>query len=390
MTSQPVPPSNEKLQTATLPPAELPAGALSRRCDPASLGFSTTSDLPDLQEVIGQPRALRALELGSEVSGPGYNIFVLGQPGSGRTTLSQEYLLRKAKTEPVPDDWCYVENFEEPHRPIALRLPAGRGIEFRKDMEGLIQHCQQDIPRAFESEDYTRERDRIVSAFKKKQETEFLQLQKHVENFNFVIARTSFGFVLAPALEGKPLKPEEIAALSEEQRSKLEGLQVKLTEEVDSAFKVMRDLERQAQEQLHELNTQTVNFHIRPVMETLKSHYAGLDQLLALLDAVQGDIVKHASQFRTGDGDTSGVLSTTTWALRYSVNVLVDNSTCQGAPVVVENTPSYHNLLGRIEHEVIMGATHTDFTMIRTGALHRANGGYLVVPARDVLINPYA
>jgi lon-related putative ATP-dependent protease len=371
-------------------PAELPAGALSRPCDPASLPFETTDELPDLQDVIGQPRALRALELGSELSGAGYNIFVLGQPGSGRTTLSQEYLLRKAENEPVPDDWCYVDNFEELHQPRALRLPAGRGIEFRKEMDGLIQHCQQDIPRALESEEYTQEHDRIVTEVKKQQEAEFLRLQKHVEKYNFVIGRTSFGYMLAPALEGKPLKPEEVLALTEKQRKKLEGLQKKLTVEVEKSLKLLRELERQGQEQVHELNTRTVNFLIQPVMETLKSKYNGLAGVLAHLEAVQADIVEHASQFRPGDGDSPGGPASAGWALRYSANVLVDNSACKGAPVIVEGHPSYHNLLGRIEHEVVMGATHTDFSMIRPGALHRANGGYLVVSGRDVLLNPYA
>ncbi len=390
MAVQPVPQPNEKMLAADILPAELPAGALSRPCDPDSLAFETTNELPDLQDVIGQPRALRALELGSELSGPGYNIFVLGQPGSGRTTLSQEYLLRKAESEPAPDDWCYVDNFEELHRPRALRLPAGRGIEFRKDMDGLIQHCQQDIPRTFESEEYTRDRDRTVAEAKKQQDAEFLRLQKYVEKYKFVIARTSFGFMLAPAMEGKPLKPEEVQALTEKQRKKLEGLQVKLTVEVEKSLKLFRELERQAQEQIHELNTRTVNFLIQPVMETLKGKYTGLDGVLAHLEAVQADIVENASQFRPGDGDSPGGPGSAGWALRYSVNVLVDNSSCKGAPVIVETHPSYHNLMGRIEHEAIMGATHTDFTMIRPGALHRANGGYLVVSGRDVLLNPYA
>jgi predicted ATP-dependent protease len=390
MTAQPSPPSNEKLLTAKILPAELPVGALSRPCDPAALTFETTDELPDLQDVIGQPRALRALEMGSEVSGPGYNIFVLGQPGSGRTTLSQEYLQRKAEPEPVPDDWCYVYNFEEIHRPRVLRLPSGRGTEFRKEMEGLIQHCRQDIPRTFESEEYTLERDRIVSEIKKQQEAEFLKLQKRVEKYNFAIVRTSFGLLLVPAVEGKPLKPEEVQALTEEQRDKLQKLQDKLAGEVETLLKLLRELERQAQEQLHDLNTRTVNFLIQPVMETLKSRYAGLEEVLAHLEAVQGDIVQHASQFRPGGEDSPGGAASAGWPLRYSVNVLVDNSTCKGAPVIVESHPSYHNLLGRIEHEVVMGATHTDFSMIRPGALHRANGGYLVVSARDLLLNPYA
>src|SRR5574341_812917 len=173
-------------------PASLPPSALRRLCDPGGFSFSTTDDLPDLQNVIGQPRAIRALELGSEVSGPGYNTFVLGLPGSGRTTLSRGYLERKAALQPVPDDWCYVNNFENPHQPKAIHLPAGRAVEFHKDLLELIVRCQRDVTRLFESEEYTQERDRIVNELKKNQETEFLRLQEHVEKFSFVIVRTPF------------------------------------------------------------------------------------------------------------------------------------------------------------------------------------------------------
>jgi len=163
----------------TQPANELPISALRKRCDPDSLEFKTTDELPDLQDVIGQPRAFRALELGSEVSGPGYNTFVLGLPGSGRTTLSLEYLERKAVNEPVPEDWCYVNNFDNPHQPKAISLPAGRGHEFRKDMMELLIRCEREIPRAFESEEYVNERDRLVAELKKNQETEFIRLQKY-------------------------------------------------------------------------------------------------------------------------------------------------------------------------------------------------------------------
>src|SRR5512143_2709118 len=176
-------------------PASLAPNALRRLCDPSQFSFTTTDDLPDLQNAIGQPRAIRALELGSEVSGPGYNTFVLGLPGSGRTTLSRGYLERKAAKQRVPDDWCYVNHFANPHQPKAIRLPAGRAAEFHKDLQELVVRCQRDVTRLFESEEYTQERDRILNELKKSQETEFLRLQEHVEKFNFVIVRTPFGFV---------------------------------------------------------------------------------------------------------------------------------------------------------------------------------------------------
>jgi hypothetical protein len=168
--------------------------------------------------------------LGSEVTGPGYNTFVYGLPGSGRTTLSREFLERKAAEQPVPDDWIYVNNFDNPHQPKALALPAGKGVCFRRDMDSLMAKCEIAIPRVFESEEFVKERDRLVAELKKEQEAEFIRLQKHVDKYNFTIGRTTFGFVLAPAVQGKMLTPEDIEALSPDQRAKLEQLQAKLGE----------------------------------------------------------------------------------------------------------------------------------------------------------------
>jgi len=373
---------------------ELSPNALRRMCDPTGLNFDTTNDLPDLQDVIGQPRALRALELGSEVPGAGFNIFVLGAPGSGRTTLSQEYLKRKAAAEPVPDDWIYVYNFENPYAPRSIRLPAGRGAEFDKEMKDLVGHCEKEIPRAFESEEYVHERDQLVSELKKNQEAEFSKLQGYVEKYNFVLVRTSSGFVLAPAVQGKPLKPEDIEGLSPEQRSKLEGLQEKLGEEAENTLNRLREMERLATEQLNELNIRTARFLVSPLVKRVKENYTGFDQVLAYLDTVESDIISNIGQFQpsqaAGQPGLPGQPGGTDWLRRYDVNLLIDNSAREGAPVIVESHPSYTNLVGRIEHEFVLGMSRTDFTMIRPGAFHHANGGYLILPARDVLINPYA
>jgi lon-related putative ATP-dependent protease len=380
-----------KPSSSSLLPGELPAIALHHSCDPDSLRFQTTAELPDLQDVIGQPRAIRALQLGSEVTGPGYNTFVLGHPGSGRTTLSREYLERKAANEPIPDDWCYVNNFDDSHKPIALRLSAGKGSEFRKDVQEFIARCEREIPHLFEAEEYIHERDQLVSELKKDQEAEFIQLQQHVEKFSFIIARTTTGFLLAPAVEGKPLKPEDIEKLTPEQRKKLGELQLTLSEEVEKALNKIRDLEKTTFEQIQALNARTVVFLIGPWIEVLTSKYASFDAAVKHLEAVKANITTNASQFTsTQTSEPSIPFDRRDWTQRYEVNLLVDNSNTRGAPVIVENYPSYNNLIGRIEHEMILGASRTDFTMIRPGALHRANGGYLMMPARDVLINAFA
>lgn len=373
----------------------LAATKLRRSCKPADLGFKTTDELPDLENVIGQPRAFHALSLGSDLVSPGYNIFILGLSGSGRTTLTKEYLERKASTDPIPDDWCYINNFENSHAPKTINLPAGSGVDFRKDIQELIYRCKNEIPRAFESEEYTHERDRIISELKKKQETEFIHLQKHVEKYNFVIVRSPYGFALVPAIDGKPIKQEELTTLTPEKREKLEELQSKLGEEVEKVVLRLREFEKVTHEQLRELDTNTILFQIGPLITQLKDKYAKIEQVIDHLSKIQSDIISNASYFRSEETmnithEGAPIQIDRDWMRRYEINVIVDNSELKGAPVVIENYPSYTNLLGRIEHEVVMGAGRTDFTMIRSGALHKANGGYLLVPARDLLINPYA
>jgi len=374
--------------------AELSPEELNRQCDPETLPFEDTNSLPDLEEVIGQPRALRALELGSGVPGHGFNTFILGQPGSGRTTLSREYLERKAVNQPVPSDWAYVNNFEDPRYPIVLELPSGDAPKLRSEIKDAVERCQVEIDRIFKSDEYKNEHDRLLTELKKDQEDEFTKLQEHVESNNFMIARTSFGFVLVPAVHGKPLKPEEIEKLSPEQQKKLKDLQEKLGVKVERTLTRIREREDRTNQLLRDLNESTVTFVLEPILKPLQKKYKKHLLVLAHLESLKRDIVDNQEKFQT-ESSPSPVLpgfspSTEKWLHRYDVNVLVDHGDLRGAPVVVENHPSYGNLLGRIEHEVAMGASRTDFTMIHPGALHRANGGFLIIPARDLLINPYA
>lgn len=368
----------------------LPAAKLSHPCDPESLGFATTDDLPGMKDVIGQSRAFRALELGMEVHGLGYNVFVLGIPDSGRTTLTRDYLRRRAVTGPVANDWVYVNNFENPHCPRAFSLPAGLANELKKDMQTLVIECRMDIPRVFTSEEYTRERDRIVNEIQRKMAEEFSKLDELTARYNFVIAKTPYGLVMGPAVNGKPISPAEFEQLSEENKEKLNQLQEKLSSELEKTISKVRELQQTMSEQVRDLDIRTALFIIHPVIDQLKAKYAGLPAVLKYLEEVQKDIVHHVSRFRAEEKDTPNPLELKAWSNRYEVNVFVDQTGLQGAPVITENQPTYHNLLGSIEHDLIMGASYTDFTQIRPGALHRANNGYLILPARDVLINPYA
>ncbi len=367
---------------------EVEPSNLFRPCNPDSFAFQTTEDLPDLQGFIGQPRAYRGLAVGSEVTGRGFNIFVMGLPSSGRTTFSKEYLEQRATDMPIPDDWCYVNNFGDPHRPRALRLPVGRANKLRKDMQSLIQHAQREIQRTFTSDEYQKEKKRLTDAFEKNKEQALTELRHYAAKYNFAIANTPFGFVLVPTVEGQPLTSEEIEKLPPETLEKFKRLQEKVGREVEKTLNAIRKMERQTYQEIEELDRNTTTFVVSHLVEEVKAQYKDLDAVLAYLDAVQADIVENVNLFRSQQEDASSEASD--WMSRYEVNVIVDNQERKGAPVIVETQPSYANLLGRIEHQFIMGASRTDFTMIRPGALHRANGGYLILSAGDVLLNPYA
>jgi lon-related putative ATP-dependent protease len=392
-----MPRSKKKTKKASLEEAPpfiaLDLDTLHRACDPRSLGFKTTDELPELTDVIGQPRAFRAMELGTEVLGSGFNIFVLGLPGSGKTTLIRQYLERKASSEPVSDDWCYVNNFANPHEPKALKLPAGRGVELRKDIQSLLTVCKQEIIRVFESKEYNEELGRLKEVQEKRAEKELAKLTEQAAKYNFLLARTPFGFMLIPAVDGKPLKPTDLEELSSEQREKLKGLEDKLQDEVKSSLTRIRKGERETQDKIQELDARTALYAVGHLIDELKAKYKGLKQVISHLESVQEDMITNIDQLRSPESDSKSPLAqlaAPNLFQRYDINVIVDNSERDSAPVVVENHPSYQNIIGRIEHEVVMGASRTNFGMIQPGALHRANGGYLILPARDVLINTYA
>lgn len=371
-------------------PHEIPIDEWSRPCSPEQFSFETTNDLPDLADVIGQPRAFRALELATEVGGIGYNIFVLGVPDSGRTTLTREYLLRKAANSPTPDDWCYVHNFDDPHQPRALRLPAGRGVELRREMATMTAGCKTNIQRAFASEEYAHERDRLLNAAKETQALELNQLEETLRRYNFILLKTPYGLAIGPGIQGKPLTQEEFDKLSDEQKEKLRQLQEMLSANLEKTLARLREIERAAQEGLNDLDLRTSMYIISPLLDDLRARFAGIEPVLAYFEQVEKDLALNAGRFRPGEKSDLNPLEQKEWASRYEVNVIVNHSDRSGAPVIVENQPTYHNLLGSIEHDMVLGASYTDFTKIRAGALHRANGGYLILPARAELVNPYA
>jgi lon-related putative ATP-dependent protease len=378
-------------------PRELTADQLWSPCDPAIFDFETTDSLPGEVVIIGQKRAVDAIDFGVGIASFGFNIYALGYTGTGRTTTLRTYLDRIAADEPVPNDWIYVYNFAEPNRPNAISLPPGTAIQFRRDMQELVSDLQREIPRAFESEDYEKQRESIAREAQEKRNAAFVHLEHLVNERGFTLLKTAMGLGIAPVLNGQVLTPEAYQQLDEGTRKEIEAHQQKLQGEMTETMRGIRDLEKSTKRRLDDFDREIAGFAVGHLIEEIKQKYGELEEVPEYLKAVQADIIDHVDGFKApGDEPAEGLAaamrSGQTEALlnRYSVNVIVDNSQCQGSPVVFEANPTYSNLIGRLEHRAEFGALVTDFSMLKAGCLHRANGGYLVVEMNGLLANPLA
>jgi lon-related putative ATP-dependent protease len=380
---------------ATLQP--LKPEQLCRACDDAQFDFDTTAELEDLSEIIGQERAVDAIHFGIGIQREGYNLFALGPSGTGKRTTIGQFLDRKAATEPVPSDWCYVNNFDQPHRPRALQLPPGQASVLGSDMEQLVEELLTAIPAAFESEDYRTRRQEAQEEFKERQEQVFGELQKQAQEHSIALIRTPAGLAFAPLREGEVISPDEFQKLPEEERKRFEEHISRLQEQLPEILYQVRQWEREAREKVKELDRQVAMSAVGHLIDELSEKYAELPDIVDYLHAVQQDVVENLDQFRQPEEapQAMGVplprsLTDTPLLRRYQVNVLVDHSQSQGAPVIYESSPTYNNLVGRVEHLAQMGALVTDFNLIKPGALHRANGGYLILDVRQLLPQAYA
>jgi len=373
---------------------ELRPEDLRRVVDPDSLGFRTTEEIQPHEGIIGQRRAVTSLQFGLGIRDGGFNVYVAGPPGIGKMTAIQAFLAEEAKRRPAARDWCYVHNFEEPYRPRVLSLRAGDARKLKRDLEDLVAHLRREIPKAFESEDYGAKRDEIVKSLDKSRSEILESLRAEVTQGGFALESTPFGIALIPMLGGHPLSEEEFGDLPQPAREDLERRRETLQAKLKVAMRQLRDLARGAQEQLHELGGRIALYLVGGLIEDLTERYKDHPGVAAHLKVVERDIVENIDSFRSepsGEEPPAGGIALLSRRMReaplrkYEVNVLVDNGRLEGAPVVVELNPSYGNMFGRVEKEVELGALVTDFTMIKSGSLHRANGGFLVLPVEDVL-----
>jgi lon-related putative ATP-dependent protease len=368
----------------------LKAEELRATCDPASLPFRSTAELAPFEGLIGQERALNATTFGIGMKRGGYNMFVLGLPATGKTTSMRRLLDTVAAECPTPSDWCYVHDFADPYRPSALEVPAGRGHELRDEMARLVEECKVRLPRLFESEEFERQKSGILEDLAHRQEEEVGRLEGAARAAGFLVLRTPSGLALSPAPEGRALTHEEFHALPEATQRRLQEQGRPLEERLEATLRQLRQNEREARQRHAELVRQLATAGTRQLVSEVKETFRGLPGVQAYLDKVEQDLIAHAEEFR-GEPEGRPALpflpAPGAFLDRYRVNVLVDRNGTHGAPVIFERNPTYGNLLGRIEHRAHFGVLLTDFTLIKPGALHRANGGYLLLEAKDVLQN---
>ncbi len=373
----------------------LPSDSLRRTADEKRWAFETSDDIDGLDGFVGQERAEEALRFGVGVAAHGYNLFALGPPGLGKHKVILGYLEEVAADLPPGPDICYVQNFRKPRRPAVLVLPTGRGGEFQDAMKEVVESLSEAIPVALQADEFKASQQAIEENFRRRQEEAIEGVRERAKKYDIAVIRTPSGVVMAPMEDGEIVAPGEFQDRPEAERDRFEERLEQLHRELEQTMTRLPRWERERKRRLDELERGAVETVVRAELLELRVRFAGLSEVQGYLDDLEEDLLQERSRF-VGDDDLDpmGLLGAppntgdADWRRRYEVNLLVDRSDDDGAPVVREHNPTLENLVGRVDHLARFGALTTDFTMIRPGALHRANGGYLVVDARDLLTQP--
>jgi len=361
-----------------------------RKIDPRDLPYEDTAEAAPLERIIGQERAAEALALGLEIRAEGFHVFVAGFPGTGRTTAVRNFVERLAHLRPVSRDWCYVYNFRDPQRPKALSLPQGEGRRLAHRLEDVVAFLRRELPRAFEGEDFQNRRKEIVSHFEDERRRLLEGLNRRALMQGFLVQIGPDGLYIVPHRSGEPLSESELSAMGEEERAGLFARRRQVEDDLAQTFREIQQREREMREAIRTLE-RTIGEHIvQSAFSELFEIYASEAEIIRYLTEVREDVLEHLPLFLKGPEQSLPFLPSEDPLRRYAVNVLVDHSETDGAPVVVERNPTFPNLIGRIEREAVLGVLRTDFTLLRAGSLHRANGGYLILPASDLLRAPFA
>ncbi|MBT3094153.1 MAG: AAA family ATPase [Candidatus Thiodiazotropha sp. (ex Lucina pensylvanica)] len=375
----------------------LPPEALCRHCDPDQFNFDTTDELEDLEGFIGQERATESLHFGLGVEHKGYNLYALGPAGAGKSAMVRKFLKALAAERPIPSDWCYVNNFSDARKPHAVALPAGQGVMFKEDMEQLVIDLQEAIPLVFESDEYHTRRQAKEDRLEERQENAMAAMQKKAEEKHIALINTPTGFTLGPKQNDKILGPEQFHKLPEKEQEAIEQDVKALQEELRRTLHAIPQWQKEAREEISKLNREMTASAVHHLIDAVREKYRDNEAVIAFLDRVEDDVINNYQQFLPHDERKPTLFGLPLsqqeegppWHYRYRVNLLLAHEANGGAPIVYEDLPGYNNLVGRIEHRAHLGALETDFTMIRPGALHRANGGYLILDALKLLFQPF-
>ncbi|MCW8853363.1 MAG: AAA family ATPase [Gammaproteobacteria bacterium] len=372
---------------------ELSSDELYHACDMSLLDFTTTDDITEITDIIGQERALEALDFGFGIKHEGYNLFVSGSTGLGKHTIVKQLLESRVVDHKESNDWCYINNFKRQHNPLFLKLPTGTGNQLRNDMSQLVEDLLVAIPAAFESDEYHARVKEIKDEVIAQEESAFLELDEIARKQNIALIRTPSGYTLGPMRDGKVLTPEEFSILSEKEQDDIKHKIDDLENQVSAAVRKIPVWTRETRKSIKLLNREITQLTVEQFLDELISKYADLPDVIEYLNEAKNGFIEDVDAFRrfgspegfvSEDKDAKALFS------RFQVNVLVDNSETKGLPVIYEDNPTYNNLVGRIEHLAQFGTLLTDFTLIKAGALHRANGGFLVLDMRRVLTSPFA
>lgn len=377
---------------------ELNYKELNYFCDEKTMHFETTKEVMPSREIIGQGKTSKSFEFGLNIAAKGYNIYLSGSTGTGKTSFAKEYLKKYSKKKTVPCDWCYVHNFDDSNQPIAISLPAGKGKVFVKDMEDLIKTVSVEIPKAFDNSDYENEKNRIMQEFQDKRSELVEKLNVTAEKQGFRVKTTPNGIYFLPIINGEAITEEEFNDLDDSEKNKIMAKSGKIQLKTMDTIRKIKELEKQAEKDAEDWENQTALFAVGVHVNDLMEKYKEYPKIVNYLYDIQKDLLKNIDKFSEEEipEETQMLLQgmlkkdAELPTKNYKVNLLVDNSKTKGAPVIVDFNPTFYNLVGKIEYENEFGALATDYTMIKSGLLHSANGGYLVLQVKDVLMNPLA
>lgn len=371
-------------------PQPLAIEVLRKEANTEEIDCQSSKEVEPISTIIGQDRAVKALKFGLGIKGQGFNIFITGYDGTGKTSAAKRFINQVAEEKPTPGDWIYVNNFKDSYCPNAIKFPPGQARDFKNSMRDLIENVSNKIAEAFDSEDYAGKKDEITQKYQEEKDRLFREVSEYAQRNSFAIQQSPKGFETVPLnQDGRPIEGQEYNQLTEEQRHEIEEKGKEIQQTLKDTVRKIQKLERELSKEIQKLDQDVARYNIEPMFDELKEQYEGYERIQQYLDDVLEEILANLGFFSKGDQKQSQdpyyAIQVQRFMKQFEVNVLVDNKDLKGAPVIMEHNPTYNNLFGKIEKEASFGAMETDLTLIREGSIHQANGGYIIIPIVDLM-----